>query len=126
MFEDVLLDALSVVSQSRNHDFAQDNGRAEHHRGRAARADRRPADPPTPPGTIAATRREGRQGIALLLAVSTWAGLSSDAALSGRMATTARRRQSDERGRADEGRRAAPSEPGPVSAYVPPRGDGRR
>ena len=73
MFEDVLLDALSVITPSRNQDFARATaalstieggllvfvgGRLS---GDAARE-------------IATARRHGRQGIAILLAVSTWAG----------------------------------------------------
>lgn len=73
MFEDVLLDALSVVSQSRNHDFAKmsaalttiEGGLLVLIAGRLTRDQAR---------EIAAARREGRQGIALLLATSTWAG----------------------------------------------------
>ena len=73
MFEDVLLDALSVVQSSRNHDFARattamstsDSGLVVLLAGRlSAQAARE----------LAATRRDGRQGIAVLLAVSTWAG----------------------------------------------------
>src|SRR5262249_17746290 len=72
MFEDILLDALSVVTTSRNHDFARTTtalstieggllvliaGRLS---GDAARE-------------TAIARRHGRQGIAMLLAVTTWA-----------------------------------------------------
>ncbi len=72
MFEDVLLDALSVVTMSHNHDFARATAAlstveggllvlvAGHLSADAARE-------------IAAARRHGRQGIALLLATSTWA-----------------------------------------------------
>jgi uncharacterized protein (DUF58 family) len=74
MFEDVLLDALSVVSQSRNHDFARmsaalttiEGGLLVLIAGRLSTDQAR---------EIAAARRDGRQGIALLLATSTWAGL---------------------------------------------------
>ena len=72
MFEDVLLDALSVVNQSRNHDFAKmsaalttiEGGLLVLIAGRLTTNQAR---------EIAAARREGRQGIALLLATSTWA-----------------------------------------------------
>ena len=72
MFEDVLLDALSVVNQSRNHDFARmtaalttiEGGLLVLIAGRLSGDQAR---------EIAAARREGRQGIALLLATSTWA-----------------------------------------------------
>lgn len=71
MFEDVLLDALSVVAQSRNHDFARttaalstiEGGLIVLIAGRLSAAAAR---------EIAAARRDGRHGIALLLAVSTW------------------------------------------------------
>jgi uncharacterized protein (DUF58 family) len=73
MFEDVLLDALSVVDQSRNHDFARTTAALGTIEGGllvlvAGRLSVEAAR------EIAASRREGRQGIALLLAVSTWAG----------------------------------------------------
>ncbi len=73
MFEDVLLDALSVVSQSRNHDFARTSAALSTIEGGllVLVAGRLSADAAR---EIAAARREGRQGIALLLAVSTWAG----------------------------------------------------
>lgn len=72
MFEDVLLDALSVVNQSRNRDFARtgaalttiEGGLLVFIAGRLSTDQAR---------EIAAARREGRQGIALLLATSTWA-----------------------------------------------------
>jgi uncharacterized protein (DUF58 family) len=75
MFEDVLLDALSVVNQSRNHDFARTSAALSTIEGGllVLVAGRLTADQAR---EIAAARREGRQGIALLLAVSTWAGLS--------------------------------------------------
>lgn len=73
MFEDVLLDALSVVTVSRNHDFARttaalstiEGGLLILIAGRMSAAAAR---------EIAAARRHGRQGIAMLLAVSTWSG----------------------------------------------------
>lgn len=73
MFEDVLLDALSVVSLSRNHDFARMNAALTTIEGGllVLIAGRLSTDQAR---EIAAARREGRQGIALLLATSTWAG----------------------------------------------------
>ncbi|HET7018320.1 MAG TPA: DUF58 domain-containing protein [Streptosporangiaceae bacterium] len=72
MFEDVLLDALSVVGQTRNHDFARTSAALSTIEGGllVLIAGRLTADQAR---EIAAARREGRQGIALLLAVSTWA-----------------------------------------------------
>jgi uncharacterized protein (DUF58 family) len=76
MFEDVLLDALSVVTMSRNHDFARATAALSTIEGGllvliagqlSAEAARE----------IAATRRDGRQAIALLLAVSTWGTAAS-------------------------------------------------
>jgi uncharacterized protein (DUF58 family) len=71
MFEDVLLDALSVVTLSRNQDFARttaalstiEGGLLVLVAGRLSTAAAR---------ELATSRRHGRQGIALLLAVSTW------------------------------------------------------
>jgi uncharacterized protein (DUF58 family) len=73
MFEDVLLDALSVVNLSRNHDFARMNAALTTIEGGllVLIAGRLTTDQAK---EIAASRREGRQGIALLLATSTWAG----------------------------------------------------
>jgi len=73
MFEDVLLDALSVVNLSRNHDFARMNAALTTIEGGllVLIAGRLSTDQAK---EIAASRREGRQGIALLLATSTWAG----------------------------------------------------
>jgi uncharacterized protein (DUF58 family) len=72
MFEDVLLDALSVVNQSRNHDFARMNAALSTIEGGllVLIAGRLSGDQAR---EIAAARREGRQGIALLLATSSWA-----------------------------------------------------
>jgi uncharacterized protein (DUF58 family) len=75
MFEDVLLDALSVVSTSRNHDFARTTAALTTVEGGllvliAGRLSVEAAR------EIATARRHGRQGIALLLAVSTWAAQS--------------------------------------------------
>jgi uncharacterized protein (DUF58 family) len=72
MFEDVLLDALSVVGQTRNHDFARTSAALSTIEGGllVLIAGRLTADQAR---EVAAARREGRQGIALLLAVSTWA-----------------------------------------------------
>jgi len=72
MFEDVLLDALSVVSQSRNHEFARMNAALTTIEGGllVLIAGRLSSDQAR---EIAAARREGRQGIALLLATSSWA-----------------------------------------------------
>jgi uncharacterized protein (DUF58 family) len=72
MFEDVLLDALSVITTSRNHDFARataalstiEGGLLVFIGGRLSTDSAR---------EIATARRHGRQGIALLLATSTWA-----------------------------------------------------
>jgi len=75
MFEDVLLDALSVVSLSRNQDFARTSAALSTIEGGllVLVAGRLSADQAR---DIASARREGRQGIALLLATSTWAGLA--------------------------------------------------
>lgn len=72
MFEDVLLDALSVVSTSRNHDFARTTAALSTIEGGllVLIAGRLSADNAR---EIATARRHGRQGIAILLAVSTWA-----------------------------------------------------
>jgi uncharacterized protein (DUF58 family) len=72
MFEDVLLDALSVVSTSRNHDFARTTAALSTIEGGllVLIAGRLSADDAK---AIATARRHGRQGIAILLAVSTWA-----------------------------------------------------
>ncbi len=82
MFEDVLLDALSVVTMSRNYDFARTTAALGTIEGgllvlvagqlsvEAARE-------------MAAARRHGRQGIAILLAVSTWAAQPGRAGQSG-------------------------------------------
>jgi len=72
MFEDVLLDALSVVTMSRNHDFARTTAALSTIEGGllVLVAGRLSADAAR---EIATARRHGRQGIALLLAVSTWA-----------------------------------------------------
>ena len=72
MFEDVLLDALSVVSMSRNHDFARTTAALSTIEGGllVLIAGRLTGDAAR---EIAAARRHGRQGIALLLATSTWA-----------------------------------------------------
>jgi len=73
MFEDVLLDALSVVIQSRNHDFTRTTAALSTIEGGllVLVAGRLSADAAR---EIAAARRDGRQGIALLLAGSTWDG----------------------------------------------------
>jgi uncharacterized protein (DUF58 family) len=75
MFEDVLLDALSVVSTSRNHDFARTTAALTTVEGGllVLIAGRLSVDAAR---EIATARRHGRQGIALLLAVSTWAAQS--------------------------------------------------
>jgi uncharacterized protein (DUF58 family) len=72
MFEDVLLDALSVITTSRNHDFARTTAALSTIEGGllVLIAGRLSADAAR---EIATARRHGRQGIALLLAVSTWA-----------------------------------------------------
>jgi len=72
MFEDVLLDALAVVSTSRNHDFARTTAALSTIEGGllVLIAGRLSVDAAR---EIATARRHGRQGIALLLAVSTWA-----------------------------------------------------
>jgi uncharacterized protein (DUF58 family) len=72
MFEDVLLDALAVVQVSNNRDFARaiaalttiESGLIVLIAGELSAQTAR---------ELAATRRDGRQGIALLLATSTWA-----------------------------------------------------
>jgi uncharacterized protein (DUF58 family) len=71
MFEDVLLDALSVIVPSRNHDFARTTAALSTIEGGllVLIAGRLSADAAR---EIAVGRRDGRQGIALLLAVSTW------------------------------------------------------
>ena len=72
MYEDVLLDALAVVSTSRNHDFARTTAALSTIEGGllVLIAGRLSVDAAR---EIATARRHGRQGIALLLAVSTWA-----------------------------------------------------
>jgi hypothetical protein len=71
MFEDVLLDALSVVTTSRNHDFARTTAALSTIEGGllVLVAGRLSAEAAR---ELATARRHGRQGIALLLAVSTW------------------------------------------------------
>jgi uncharacterized protein (DUF58 family) len=71
MFEDVLLDALSVIMPSRNQDFARATAALGTIEGGliVLVAGRLSADAAR---EIAVARRDGRQGIALLLAVSTW------------------------------------------------------
>jgi uncharacterized protein (DUF58 family) len=71
MFEDVLLDALSVVSTSRNQDFARTTAALSTIEGGllVLIAGRLSADAAR---EIATARRHGRQGIALLLAVTSW------------------------------------------------------
>lgn len=72
MFEDVLLDALSVVKPSRNRDFSRalaplstmDSGMIVLIAGRLSAQSAR---------AIAAARTDGRQAIAILLTTSTWA-----------------------------------------------------
>jgi len=82
MFEDVLLDALSVVSTTRNYDFARTTAALSTIEGGmlVMIAGRLSADAAT---EIATARRHGTQGIALLLAVSTWAAASSQSARNG-------------------------------------------
>jgi uncharacterized protein (DUF58 family) len=72
MCEDVLLDALAVVSTSRNQDFARTTAALSTIEGGllVLIAGRLSVDAAR---EIATARRHGRQGIALLLAVSTWA-----------------------------------------------------
>jgi len=72
MFEDVLLDALSVVSTSRKHDFARTTAALSTIEGGllVLIAGRLSVDAAR---ELATARRHGRQGIAILLAVSTWA-----------------------------------------------------
>jgi len=72
MFEDVLLDALAVVTQSRNHNFARSTAALSTIEGGllVVIAGRLTEDAAR---ELAVTRREGSQGIAFLLAVSTWA-----------------------------------------------------
>lgn len=72
MFEDVLLDALSVVATSRNHDFAKTTAALSTIEGGllVLIAGRLTTDTAR---EIATARRHGRQGIALLLAASSWA-----------------------------------------------------
>jgi uncharacterized protein (DUF58 family) len=71
MFEDVLLDALSVVTMSRNNDFARTTAALSTIEGGllVLVAGQLTADAAR---EVAAARRHGRQGIALLLAVSSW------------------------------------------------------
>jgi len=75
MFEDVLLDALSVITTSRNHDFARTTAALSTIEGGllVLVAGRLSADIAR---ELATTRRHGRHGIALLLAVSTWASVA--------------------------------------------------
>ncbi len=74
MFEDVLLDALSVVTTSRNHDFARTTAALSTIEGGllVLVAGRLSAEAAR---ELATARRHGRQGIALLLATSTWVAL---------------------------------------------------
>ena len=71
MFEDVLLDALSMITQSRNHNFTRTTAALSTIEGGLLVfiGGRMTADAAR---EIAVARRDGRQGIALLLAVSTW------------------------------------------------------
>ena len=73
MFEDVLLDTLSVITASRNYDFARTTAALSTIEGGLLVfvGGRLSADAAR---EIATARRHGRQGIAILLAVSTWAG----------------------------------------------------
>jgi hypothetical protein len=82
MFEDVLLDALSVITTSRNHDFARTTAALSTIEGGllVLVAGRLSADAAK---EIATARRHGRQGIALLLAVSTWASVPNRAGTNG-------------------------------------------
>lgn len=73
MFEDVLLDSLAVVRMSSNFDFARTTAALGTIEGGlliliAGRLSEQAAR------DLAATRKHGRQGIAVLLATSTWAG----------------------------------------------------
>ncbi len=118
MFEDVLLDALSVVVQSRNHNFARTTAALSTIEGGllVLIAGRLTADAAR---DIAATRREGRQGIALLLAVSTWTGLPRDAAAGGSNGHRGQNGQSpDNAGGENAGSELA--QPDLTTAYVPP------
>lgn len=76
MFEDVLLDALSVIGTSRNHDFVRTTAALSTIEGGllVVVAGRLSADAAR---ELATARRHGRQGIALLLAASTWASASA-------------------------------------------------
>jgi len=79
MFEDVLLDALSVVSTTRNHDFARTTAALSTIEGGmlVLIAGRLSTDAAT---EIATARRHGARGIALLLAATTWAAMSTQSA----------------------------------------------
>jgi len=73
MFEDVLLDSLAVVRMSSNYDFAHATAALGTIEGGmliliAGRLSEQAAR------DLAATRRHGRQAVAILLATSTWAG----------------------------------------------------
>src|SRR5260370_34591493 len=83
MFEDVLLDALSVVSTSRNHDFARATAALGTIEGGllVVIAGRLSAEAAT---EIATARRHGAQAIALVLAVPTWAATSTQPARNGK------------------------------------------
>src|SRR6266571_3913673 len=84
MFEDVLLDALSVITTSRNHDFGRTTAALSTIEGGllVLVAGRLSADAAR---EIATARRHGRQGIALLLAVSSWASAAGRAGHDGRV-----------------------------------------
>ncbi|HET9897204.1 MAG TPA: DUF58 domain-containing protein [Streptosporangiaceae bacterium] len=116
MFEDVLLDALSVVGQSRNHDFARTTAALSTIEGGllVLIAGRLSAEAAR---DIASTRREGRQGIALLLAVSTWSGARQEAAgvAAAAAGSSANGQHTDSAGAGTEAPKADQA-----STYVPP------
>ena len=101
MFEDVLLDALSVMTTSRNHDFARTTAALSTIEGGllVLIAGRLSADAAR---EIATTRRHGRQGIAFLLAVSTWASLAGRDNQESRIVPADRDRADPDAGQGDD------------------------
>src|SRR5260370_21074481 len=113
MFEDVLLDALSVVSTSRNHDFARATAALGTIEGGllVVIAGRLSAEAAT---EIATARRHGAQGIALLLAVSTWAATSTQPARNGQADEPGQENQASHNGDGDKNRHESAAGAGPA------------
>lgn len=113
MFEDVLLDALSVVPTSRNHDFARATAALGTIEGGllVVIAGRLSAEAAT---EIATARRHGAQGIALLLAVSTWAATSTQPARNGQADEPGQENQASHNGGGDKERHESAEGGGPA------------